>query len=211
MRTVQSHEAQAILAQLKPHQRGAMQRWSTRFVYASDEMYLLAGQPIPSARAYDGFPQYANGVGTIRAFLDEVARVRRSKVLWNADTLQNAPLIALVTGSLAAPALREMALTLEEKGIARASVIEIENTFWGGNVGCAGLIMGEEILAQMPRDQHFDHIFLPPDAVDNKNRMLDDITLDQLSAQLGAPVRCDATGPLHLAQLLKSVKSLSVA
>lgn len=198
LRTVRPDEAQAILRQLKPHQKAARQKFGTRFVYASDEMYLLAGQEMPRAAFYDGFPQYANGVGMIRTFQDEIAKLRRRATRPAATS----PRITLVTGELAAPALRELAEVLNEKQIARAEVAEIHNTYWGGNVACAGLLMGEEILSNLKGRDCGDYVFLPPDAVDNQSRMLDDITLAHMSAQLNATVRCDATGPLQIAQLL---------
>src|SRR6185436_16132356 len=33
------------------------------FVYASDELYLLAGRPLPAPSSYDDYPQFQNGVG----------------------------------------------------------------------------------------------------------------------------------------------------
>jgi hypothetical protein len=62
--------------------------------------------------------------------------------------------------------------------------------------------MGEEILSQLRGHNCGEFVFLPPDAVDNQSRLLDDITLQEMSAQLGTIVRCDATGPLQLAELL---------
>jgi putative radical SAM enzyme (TIGR03279 family) len=198
MRTVQPQEAQRILEQIAPYQKEANKKFGSRFVYASDEMYLLADQEVPKASYYDGFPQYANGVGTIRSFLDDVNRLRRRKTKPNASM----PKITLVTGTLASSALQELASVLNEKGLARAEVATIENTFWGGNVGCAGLIMGEEVLANLRGRDCGEMVFLPPDAVDNQNRMLDDITLGELSKELNAQVRCDAIGPLQLADIL---------
>ncbi len=198
LRTVRPAEAARILEQIKPFQRRAKEKFGARFVYASDEMYLLANQPVPGASYYDGFPQYANGVGTIRNFLDEVTKLKRKK----AQQVLAQKKITLVTGTLASDALQELANVVNERGLAQAQVITIQNTFWGGNVGCAGLIMGEELLAQLKGVDCGEMIFLPPDAVDNQNRMLDDITLDELSAQLGTQVRCDASGPMELAQIL---------
>lgn len=203
MRTVRPEEAGAILEQLAPLQKKARQELGTRFVYPSDEMYLLAGQPVPGTSYYDGFPQFANGVGTIRAFLDEVNRLKKRKPKPNAQVLEPRK-ITLVTGKLAAGALRELSGVLNEKKLARAQVVEIEHTFWGGNVGCAGLIMGEEVRWQLKGFDCGEMLFLPPDAVDNQNRMLDDITLAQLSAELHTQVRADAHGPLELAELLRS-------
>jgi len=190
-----------MIEQLKPLQALAKKQWGVRFVYASDEMYLLANNvypcPLPAARFYDGYPQYANGVGLIRAFLDEVKKLEKRHARRSV-----APKITLVTGRLAAPGLREMARVLKEKNIARAEVAEITPTFWGGNVGCAGLIMGEEILNQLAGRDCGDYLFLPPDAVDGQGRLLDDVTLDDLSRELNTVARRDANGPLELANLL---------
>ena len=201
LRTVQPDEAAHIIEQLKPLQKQARRQWGVRFVYASDEMYLLANQAngcaMPPESFYDGYPQYANGVGLIRAFLDEVKVLERRRA-----KIGQAPKITLVTGRLAAGALRELARVLNEKNIAQAQVMEIEPVFWGGNVGCAGLIMGEEILNQLAHHECGDYLFLPPDAVDNQGRLLDDITLDDLSQKLNTLARRDANGPLELAALL---------
>ena len=209
MRVVRSHEAQQIIAQLKPHQTRCLESFGSRFVYASDEMYLLSGETLPPAKWYDGFPQYANGVGLMRSFLDDVAKVRRRN--YRVLDAARKPKITLVTGSLAAPALRQLASALNTRGLAEAKVCEIVNTFWGGNVACAGLLMGEEVLTQLKNEDCGDLIFLPPDSVDNKNRMLDDITIEEMSAQLRTPIRHDAHGPLDLAQALVEMQSALVA
>jgi putative radical SAM enzyme (TIGR03279 family) len=58
----------------------AVARWQDRFVralgrrlvYASDELYLLAGRPFPAAADYDGYPQHENGIGMARSFAEGV-------------------------------------------------------------------------------------------------------------------------------------------
>ena len=197
MNLVEPHQARECLEQLKPFQKMARQKWGVRFVYASDEMYLLAGEQVPGAAFYDGFPQYANGVGTIRSFLDDVNKLKRRRVRNG-----RAPKITLATGALAAPALRELAQVLRDKNLADAHVLEIKNTYWGGNVACAGLIMGQELVAQSRGLELGEMLFLPPDAVDGQRRMLDDITLDTLGARLNTLVRSDANGPLDVADIL---------
>jgi putative radical SAM enzyme (TIGR03279 family) len=203
LKTVAQDEARAVLKLLKPHQKECAQKFGARWVYASDEMYLLAGEKIPSASFYDGYPQFANGVGVVRSFRDELGVLRR-----RAPRTKNAgdrPKITMLTGKLAAGELRALASVLEEKNLAHANVIEIESTFWGGNVACAGLVMGQEILAQSRPEDYGDFLFLPPDAVDAQNRLLDDITLTQLGEKLGTKARCDANGPLQMAQILTAL------
>jgi NifB/MoaA-like Fe-S oxidoreductase len=197
MRTVSPAEAAGILAQLKPLQRHCKKAFGSNFVYASDEMYLLAGRPMPGTAFYDSFPQYANGVGISRAFLDEVAKLRRRKA-----RRRDMPRITMVTGTLASGVLKELAVALRQQYLADAEVVEVADTFWGGNVGCAGLLMGEEVLEALRGRDCGEAVFLPPDSVDNQRRMLDDITLDQMSTELGSTVRSDALGPLQMAGLL---------
>jgi putative radical SAM enzyme (TIGR03279 family) len=196
LRTVRPDEAATILDQIEPYQKEARKRFGVKFVYGSDEMYLLAGRPMPRASFYDGYPQYANGVGTIRAFLDEVQKVRRRRM-----KVGRAPKITMVTGGLAAPALRELAAALKDRNLADARIAEIKNTYWGGNVACAGLIMGSELLTQLKGQDMGEMVFLPPDAIDNQRRTLDDITVDVLAKQWGTVVRHDAYGPADMANI----------
>ena len=197
LRPTTPDEARRALHQLEPFQKEAKKRFGAQFVYGSDELYLLAGETVPKASFYDGFPQYANGVGMIRAFLDETRKIEKRPL-----KIGRAPKITLATGSLAAPSMRVLAEVLRAKNIADAHVAEIQNTYWGGNVACAGLIMGQEVLAQLKGHDVGETLFLPFDAVDKQNRMLDDITLDMVSQRLGTFVRSDARGPLELANIL---------
>jgi putative radical SAM enzyme (TIGR03279 family) len=197
LRATTPEEARAALRHLEPFQKEAKKKFGVQFVYGSDELYLLSGEPMPRAGFYDGFPQYANGVGMIRAFLDETKKLEKRPA-----KVGRAPKITLATGSLAAPSLRVFAEVLRAKNIADAHVAEIHNTYWGGNVACAGLIMGQEVLAQLKGQDVGETLFLPFDAVDKQNRMLDDITLDMMSQRLNTKVRSDARGPLELANIL---------
>jgi len=197
LRATMSEEAHRALRQLEPFQREAKKRFGVQFVYGSDELYLLAGEPTPRAAFYDGFPQYANGVGMIRAFQDEVKKLEKRPIKPG-----RAPKITLATGALAAPSLRMLADVLRAKNIADAQVAEIQNTYWGGNVACAGLIMGQELLSQLRGRDLGETLFLPFDAVDKQNRMLDDITLEALGSRLKTHVRSDARGPMDVANIL---------
>ena len=46
--------------------------------WASDELYLLAGAPMPDSDEYGEFPMYEDGVGIVRCFTDEFAQRRAS-------------------------------------------------------------------------------------------------------------------------------------
>jgi NifB/MoaA-like Fe-S oxidoreductase len=66
-------KARALVRWVHARQKEYITGFKHPFIFASDEFYLLAGEPIPGADKYDGFPQIENGVGLTRLFLDEWA------------------------------------------------------------------------------------------------------------------------------------------
>ena len=44
--------------------------------FASDELYLVAGRPIPRLEEYEDYSQHENGIGMVRAFYDELTASR---------------------------------------------------------------------------------------------------------------------------------------
>src|SRR5207253_3225758 len=72
----------------------------SRFVFLADEIYLLAGLPLPSASAYEGFPIAEDGIGLVRRFEDGFARaVARGRGSIPAGAM------TVVTGQMFAPRL----------------------------------------------------------------------------------------------------------
>jgi NifB/MoaA-like Fe-S oxidoreductase len=66
--------ARQVIARVAPWQeRSRRQCGKTRFQLA-DEWYLLASAPLPPAEHYDGYPQFEDGIGMLRAFEDEAPR-----------------------------------------------------------------------------------------------------------------------------------------
>src|SRR5512134_773569 len=73
IRSFRDDEMGTVIDQVSGWQQRFLSARQSRFVYASDEWYVGAGRDVPDFDAYEGFPQFDNGVGTIRYFLDEVA------------------------------------------------------------------------------------------------------------------------------------------
>jgi len=150
------------------------------WVYAADEFYLLSGEALPPWQEYDGFPQYENGIGMVRAFLDEFA----------AAGAKDASAV-LVTGELFAPVLREL---LVSRSLPRVQVLAVRNRLFGGNVGVSGLLSGQDIAEAirahrvMPGGANAP--YLVPDVVVNSDGLLlDDVPGSDLAEMAGADVR----------------------
>ena len=63
-------DAAAVIAEVVPWQQAMRDRDGCTWVYLADEFYLNAGVDLPPAAEYDDFPQYENGIGLVREFLD---------------------------------------------------------------------------------------------------------------------------------------------
>ena len=123
-------------------------------------------------------------------FLEELARQRRHVPPRRMD---------VVTGTLAAPLIAEMAARLHERyPQAEITVHAIRNDYFGGNVSVAGLVTGTDIVRQCRGNLQSGVLAVPEVMLrDEKDRFLDDMTTEQLAEQLGCTVEvipCDGAG-----------------
>jgi putative radical SAM enzyme (TIGR03279 family) len=77
VRTLTAADAAAALDLCGRWQRRLRAALGVRFVYPSDELYLLAGRPFPPLSHYDDYPQLQNGIGLVPLFLADWRRARR--------------------------------------------------------------------------------------------------------------------------------------
>jgi putative radical SAM enzyme (TIGR03279 family) len=179
--------ARDLLALADDWRRRAHRESGRRFVYPSDELYLLAGRAVPGAQTYEGFPQAQNGVGLVRLFLEDWARTKRR-------LRRQAPRMAisgatLVTGLGFEPHLARVACDLGEMlGIA-CRVIGVENRFFGEPVTVAGLLTARDVIEQLSGKELGDVVILPRSMLDAAGeRTLDDWSLAEVGRALGRPV-----------------------
>lgn len=175
----------AVIEQVEKHQSRILKEHGTRFVYLSDEFYLNAGLPVPSADCYEGFPQIENGVGLIASmkeeFDDAIRRIPHTAFNRN---------IAIATGELAAPYISGLCkeITAVTDGV-RVTVFPVKNEFFGGDVSVAGLVTAGDIIKTMEGKPSFDELLIADSMLrDGEDIFLDDITLDELSSRLGLKV-----------------------
>ena len=205
IRRPSAEEAEAALLTCERWQSRLRSTLGTGFVYASDELYLLAGRAeVPSAPEYDGFPVLSNGVGLLRAMSDAWAGLL---VGWRRQgrTPPRARRQAWLTGQLAAPALRMMADAWEKYAGWRPSVVVVRNEFFGEQVTVSGLLSGADLLRTLRSlDVEFEDVVLPRGAFGFDGEH----TLDGVSAhEIGAahPGRVHrASSPEELAEILWS-------
>jgi len=165
-----------------------VERWQARmrtrhaygFVYCSDEMFLLAGLPIPPAGYYDEFPQIENGVGLVREFLDGLDALSLPK------RVRRKVSILLFTGESFHPFLKRAAARLERRvaGV-RISVVKIRNELLGGRVTVAGLLAGRDVVRALS-GRKADAVLIPSVVLrDGNGLFLDDVSVPALETATG--------------------------
>lgn len=170
-------EAAATLDFVESLQPEFLRRFGVRFVYLTDEWYLVTGREVPLLEDYDGQELHENGLGMVRAFLDEWAVVRQEIAAAPEKVAQRA--VTLATATLFAPLLREKAAEFAALTGCEVTVVPIVNERLGESITVAGLLMGGDILRQLEAVGCGDLVVLPRVTFDHP----DTITLDDLSPQ----------------------------
>jgi putative radical SAM enzyme (TIGR03279 family) len=198
LRAVTPEEAGALVGRIEAWQREFRRALGSRFVFAADELYLLARRPLPAARDYEGFPVVEDGVGLVRRFEDGfrrgLGRLPRS--------LPRPRRVTVVTGEMFAPRMEALLGAVRVRHL-DVAVAAVANEWFGRGIGVAGLLTGRDIQTRLGQGLLGDEVLLPAVAVrDGDGVFLDDLTPADLSAALGVPVKTvEPTGPALLAAL----------
>ncbi len=153
--------------------------------YPSDEFYILAERPMPSAEYYGEFSQLDNGVGMCalleKEFTDALADEEARGINRN---------VSVATGCAAYPLISRLCKLAEDKfsGL-KINVIKINNDFFGETVTVAGLITGKDYINQLKDISLGDELLIPSVSLRNEgDKFLDDITIEELRDALNINV-----------------------
>jgi len=199
LRSLTPDEARALVATAEGWQRRWLEALGSRFVFLADEIYLLAGLPLPPAAAYEGFAIAEDGIGLVRRFEDgfhrSIARRRRPAPAGAAT---------IVTGELFAPRLRTL---LAGAGCDPAAirVAAVPNDFFGRAIGVAGLLTGRDIQRYLATRSDLGRVVLVPAVAvrDGDGIFLDDLTPAEVARDLGVPVRVVQPTPSALLEAIR--------
>ena len=184
-------DARSLLQTVRRWQEQLYAGWGLHFIHASDEWYLLAGEPLPEEEVYDGYMQLENGVGMLRLLDTEIGRALEER----GPECGAAPRrISVATGRLAAPFIQgQLDRIIARYPHVSAQVFPIRNDFFGERITVSGLITGEDLIGQLKGEDLGDSLLIPCSMLRAGEAVfLDDVTLDQAEEALGVPVRVTA-------------------
>ncbi|MFA9463645.1 MAG: DUF512 domain-containing protein [Velocimicrobium sp.] len=188
-------EARHVLKQIHSWQQIFLKQYGTRFVFASDEWYLTAKEPIPDENYYEGYGQIENGVGMVRSLHDEVDDYL--KQIKKGEKKKPLKSFSMATGVLAAPLIKEILEKMKEVfPNLDGSVYTIYNDFFGPDITVAGLLTGQDIINQLKGKNLGEFLILPSVLLrSGEEVLLDDITIKDIESALNIRISiADADG-----------------
>lgn len=170
-------KAKDVIRDIEEMQKVYMDKLNTRYIFASDEFYLVSKEELPTYDEYEGFPQYENGVGLLRSFGTEVDEALKKLKTRNVKPEK----IIFATGKLAEGFMKDMAKKIEAKfnGLS-IKVVPIKNNFFGETITVSGLTTGIDLIEQIKEIDGYDLVIIPRSMMKSDEEIfLDNITLSQ--------------------------------
>jgi putative radical SAM enzyme (TIGR03279 family) len=222
-----SDAARRVLDLVKPYQARALAERNAPWVYCADEFYRSAWgdavlDKLPPAEFYGDFSMFEDGIGIIRANVDEFKKCAEGALAQSAEGSNDNEKID------SASPLEQLARTLNEQDVClyyvcgesmqpyfsqlieasplreRFFALTVANDFFGGNVDVTGLLTAQDISKSIIRacddlakSATNKAIFVIPDVCFNDNGVtLDDKTIEDIKTLTGAKVYVVASSPL---------------
>jgi putative radical SAM enzyme (TIGR03279 family) len=190
-------QAKDVLKRIHDFQEKMLAERGTRFAFASDEFYILAGEPLPQDDDYEGYQMLENGVGMVRDFLS-------SPLPKLPKRLAQPRKVLLATGKLFAPILEEAIKPLRKIEGLRLEVRTLTNRTFGEVTTVAGLLAGRDFLTQITPGEA-DLLLVSPNVLKfGTEKLLDERTMDDLREGLKMQVEVGGT---NLAELFDTIIS----
>mgnify|MGYP000579491947 CR=1 FL=1 len=178
-------DACATIDMIERWQKKIYAEHGIHFIHASDEWYILAEREMPEEGRYDGYIQLENGVGMLRLLQEEVMDALDGK---KDDGVKEE--LSIATGYLPYPYLEKLVREIEKVYPGRnVHVYWIRNDFFGEKITVAGLITGQDLIAQLKERPLGERLLLPAVMFKSGEEVfLDDITKTQAEDALQIPI-----------------------
>ena len=187
LRPYTGEEAAVLIDQVEAFAQRHLEKQGTRLVWCSDEFYLLAGRDLPEEDYFEEFTQLDNGVGMLRLLSEEF---RRGLDLMEPEEMEDAEPFAIATGVSAAPFLTKLVDMARRKcGKIKGEVYAIRNDFFGHTITVAGLVTGQDLIAQLKGKPLPKRLLIPANMLRAGEQVfLDDVSVEDVERELNVTV-----------------------
>ena len=170
----------------KLHQK-YLKELGTRFIFLSDEFYVMANRKLLDYDEYEGFIQFENGVGMISKLEREI---KDSLENLSKDQISKVKKVSIATGHSAYEFICDVAKYIMDKcPNVEINVHKIINNFFGDTITVSGLITATDIIDQLKDKDLGETLYIPRSMLKaDEEIFLDNITLEKLNEIMGIEV-----------------------
>lgn len=176
-------ECRAALAVVHRYGDRALAERGHRWAHGSDDLYLVAAEPLPPATWYGEFEQVENGVGSVRFLEQRIAAYGTVLPRLDGQT------VGVLTGTGMGRLMPQVTRGIAERTGGRFEVIALENTLFGPAVTTAALLPGRAFQEALAGRADLRLALIPAEAVNDDGVFMDDVSLDTLRATVPCAVR----------------------
>ena len=196
----------AAIGQVEALQEAFQSRLGSRFAWLADEWYLIAGLPLPPRTDYEDLPQRENGVGSIRGFLEELDQATAQLP----NSLAVPQRLSWVVGAVVAGALEPVLARLNRVEGLDLRLYGLPSPYWGQDLVVTGLLTGADLIQGLQGRDLGEKLLLPKLMLrQGESVFLDDMTLEQLQAQLPVPIQPIGSAEELVAVCIRSIHGLA--
>ena len=170
----------------KLHQK-YLKELGTRFIFLSDEFYVMANRKLLDYDEYEGFIQFENGVGMISKLEREI---KDSLENLSKEQISKVKKVSIATGHSAYEFICDVAKCIMDKcPNVEINVHKIINNFFGDTITVSGLITATDIIDQLKDKDLGETLYIPRSMLKaDEEIFLDNITLEKLNEIMGIEV-----------------------
>ena len=184
LRPVDRETAGAVIDQVDAFGALCLERYGSRKFFCSDELYIRAGRELPGEEYYEDYVQIENGVGLLRSLIEEFEAGLRLE-----DGTVTASRYTIATGVSAQPYLQALSDRAREATGVTGQVVAIVNDFFGHTIDVAGLITGQDLIAQLRDKDLGERLLIPVNMLRHGGDVfLDDTRVSDVERALNVPV-----------------------
>ena len=186
IKSVDSEYANRLINDLEQLNGGCSTDFGHKFIFLSDEFYLISNNGLPDRNEYGDLDLVENGVGQVRSFLDSF-NMHKVKFPKSFDKKRS---FSIATGVLAYEVFKQHIIPeLNKIENLEVKLFKIVNNFYGDSVSVAGLLTAKDIISQVRNNSVGEALWCSHRILNDEGTLtLDDWTLDEMSRELGVPV-----------------------
>lgn len=173
-----------------------------RFVFLSDEWFLMTNKTLPTTEYYEDSDLSENGVGQVPYFWENWQK----EISLLPKKIDNPKRVTVCTGTLISDWFKcNWIPTVEKIGNLEVNHLIILNDFYGSEeVTVSGLLVGRDIINQLKGKDLGDMVIFSDRILSETGTVtLDDMSLEKISKEVGTPVVVTDDTPQSFFNLLK--------